>query len=120
MIDMFEYKNKKPSADANFSQCSDEVKLDMINEKFHEELDKYYEETMNVLYKFENDFAALKETTYIINNSLISKDVVYNYVLNIFDSFIENRNILSCNDELYAEIRKELFNDIEEYYFKNK
>ena len=121
IINLAEYKNKKsPNADTCFSEYPDEIKLKLIKGKLYEELDEYYRETMNLLDKFENEFASLRGTTYIINNSAVSKDVVYGYIEDVILAFIDNRNILSCDDERYSEIRNDIFKDVEEHYFKVK
>lgn len=119
-ISLVEYRNKKASTSVNFSEYPEEIQMELIKEKLYEELEEYYTEIMNLLDKFENEFAALHGTTYVINNSVVSKDIVYKYIADVIEAFIEDKNILSCDDERYSEIRRELFEDIEKHYFTMK
>ncbi|MGN0143797.1 MAG: hypothetical protein ACI398_02355 [Clostridium sp.] len=117
VVSLVEFRNKKSSTSVSFSEYPEEIQLELIKEKLYEELEEYYKETMNLLNKFETEFAALHGTTYVINNSAVSEDIVYRYISDVIQAFIENKNILSCDDKRYAEIRTELFKDIEEHYF---
>ena len=101
----------------NFDECSKDIQMKLIKQKLYEELEQYYEETMKVVDKFKNEFAIFKDTIHIIDNLSVNKDIVYEYMLNIIDAFVEGKNILSCDDEQYEQIRSLLFAKIKEYYF---
>ena len=118
VIKLSDYNINNFKKDIKLKEYSEDDQIKMIKEKLYEELDEYYEETMKVLEKFKQEFAIFNSTIHIIDNPKIKKDIVYDYVVNIIDGLIEDRNILTCNDEQYKDIRNKLFKIIEENYFK--
>lgn len=100
-----------------FDECSKDIQMKLIKQKLYEELEQYYEETMKVIDKFKNEFAIFNYTIHIIDNPSLNRDIVYQYMLNIIEAFVEGKNILSCDDEQYEQMRSLLFAKIKEHYF---
>lgn len=117
VIRLSDYNRKNMKKECNFDECSEEEKIKMIKEKLYEELEQYYKETMNVVKNLENEYSIFKSTVKIIADKDVSKKIVYDYMLNLIDSFIENKNLLVCDDKKYKDIRNDLFKTIKEYYY---
>ncbi|MDO5516562.1 MAG: hypothetical protein Q4F66_03335 [Clostridium sp.] len=123
IIKVSKYKNKRELERNNnkFSECSNEVKFELIKEKLYDELEQYYSETMKVVDRLENEFAIFKDGTERIKNGRTEKLIVYSHG-QVFVEELTKGNSLDdfVNDGDKGRFRTWMFKKMEEHYFNDK
>ena len=118
VIKLSDYNREYKKKNNKFDEYPEDVQIEMIKDKLYEESEVYCEETIKVVDKLKSEFTIFNSTILALDNPNIKRDMVRGYVLYIIDGFIQDKNIFTCNDEKYEQIRNNLFKKIVDHYFK--